>query len=265
MQRLLIGCFALALPAVMCAFASAQQPSASRPYDGIQAGLDAYRLGEERRRSDFQQQMDVNDDLRAWSGLPGSIGQTTWYRPPLRPAVNGNLDAMYGYGYGSPYGIGRYGGYGYQSAGYGPGLGVSTVFEPWPYVPGNIWASKYVTPYRQPVGRWEGQTGENRWESHPVYDPPITPFAPSPPVDSPWLDRTPYATPRQGLYEWRSGEVGLPDHEFPADASPKGAANGVTEELLPPPPEADGFDTPREVRETPSAPAVRRRRGVREF
>ena len=40
------------------------------------------------------------------------------------------------------------------------------------------------------------QTGENRWESHPVYDPPLPHYRALPPVDSPLLDGTPYETPR---------------------------------------------------------------------
>jgi hypothetical protein len=145
-----------------------QQNSVPRQYDGIQAGLDAYRLGEERRRSDLGQQLDVNEQMRAWSGLPGLYGETMWYREPVSAYRRRTLDALYGNG-------STYGGYPVPIA---PPVGV---FAPWPYVPGDIWGYSYYTPWRQPVGRWEGQTGPNRWESHPIYDPPLDPpLAPTP-------------------------------------------------------------------------------------
>jgi hypothetical protein len=98
---------------------AAQSPAVSaRPYDGIQAGLDAFRLAEAQRQSGVTEQ----------------------------------LGDIWGYG-------------------------------------------AYYPPARQPSGVYQAQTGLNRWESHPVYDPPLTMHRPLPPVDSPWLDGTPYAAP----------------------------------------------------------------------
>src|SRR5207237_8435661 len=68
------------------------------------------------------------------------------------------------------------------------------------YVPGDIWGyGAYYQPARQPIGQQQSQTGPNRWESHPVYDPPLTPYQPLPPVDSPLLDRTPYAAAKEAV------------------------------------------------------------------
>jgi hypothetical protein len=98
-----------------------------------------------------------------------------------------NLDYTYAYG--------RFGSRGWVRE--RAWFGSQTVFEPWPYVPGDIWGYTYYSPMRQPIGQQQIQTGENRWESHPVYDPPLPNYRPLPPVDSPLLDGTPYATPRE--------------------------------------------------------------------
>jgi hypothetical protein len=243
--------------------ALAQQP---RPYDGIQAGLDAYRLAEERRRSDFQQQLDLNADLRGWSGLPRPSGETMWYQNALRPSHDGNLDAMYGYGYGSPSGFSRFG-FGFSASSFGGGIDSGrpqTLFEPWPYVPGDVWGYNYFTPWRQPVGRWEGQTGPNRWESHPIYDPPITPYRASPPVESPLLDRTPYAAPQPRVHEWPAEDEGRPNTELP----PAVPGEASVEDVTPPPPTPAGdlFDRPRGERSpTPATSKPAKKPRVREF
>lgn len=234
------GCGALL--SIVALSASAQETV--RPYDGIQAGFDAYRLGEERRRSDFQQQLNLNEDLRAWSAPRSWPSETMWYGDAAWPAYGG---------WGSPYDYG----YGYGSA--------APVRGAWPYGLGGFARPTYATPYRQPVGRWEGQTGPNRWESHPIYDPPIVPYQAPPPVDSPWLDRTPYAVPRPRVPEWTDGQPGVPDTDFP----PAAASSADEEsELLPPPPAAvDEFDTPRRSREAgePLVPEPPPRRPIREF
>ena len=157
---------------------------ALRPYDGIQAGYDAYQLGEERRQTNIGQQIYLSDRMRALT-------------TPL---------ATYGYGYG-PY-VSTYGvmpasreyayAYGNSPERYYPTSGSRysgrplTVFEPWPYVPGDIWGDFYIPPLRQPVAQVQTQTGPNRWESHPVYNPPLYAYSVLPPVNSPALDKTPY-------------------------------------------------------------------------
>ena len=179
----------------------AQQSSPdTRPYDGIQAGLDAFRLAEEKREGAIAQQLFLNDQMRFFSGYPTSRGQTIYYGY-MSPA------AIQAYGYGAPLLTGANLDYTY-AYGAGPMWGGSrqswagplAVFQPWPYVPGDIWGyGAYYQPARQPVGQQQSQTGPNRWESHPVYDPPLTMYQPLPPVDSPLLDRTPYAAAKESL------------------------------------------------------------------
>jgi hypothetical protein len=175
--------------------AGAQAVAVPRPYDGIQAGLDAYRLGEEKRQAGVSQQLLLNDQMRFWGGFPTSRGNSLYYgygNPGLgygytSPVPPANLESAYAYGGQYPWGGAR-------------GWMPPYVFQPWPYVAGDIYGYPYVyQPARQPVGRVEAQTGPNRWESHPVYDPPLAPAQPSPPVQSPWLDNTPYATPRAAM------------------------------------------------------------------
>jgi hypothetical protein len=105
----------------------------AQPYDGIEAGLEAFRLAEERRQGDVAGQVALNEQLWYWPVWPG------------------------------------------------PGL---------PYM------SAAGARVRQSIGQRQEQTGPRRWESHPVYAPPLMPYLPLPPVASPWLDGTPYAAPR---------------------------------------------------------------------
>ncbi|MDX1944082.1 MAG: hypothetical protein SFU86_01645 [Pirellulaceae bacterium] len=162
-----------------------------RPYDGIQAGLDAFQLAEERRQANVAQQLYLNDQMRYWSLLPTS-GVTSYngvpaigdgFATPLLPPAS--LDFTYAYGR-------RY----WTESRWRGGWGRLTVFEPWPFVPGDIYGYRQAPPPRQPVGQMQVQTGPNRWESHPVYNPPLADFRPLPPVASPLLDGTPYAAPR---------------------------------------------------------------------
>lgn len=175
------GAVGFGLAAVTTAFG--QSPVSSRPYDGIQAGLDAFRLAEERRQQAFAGQIAANDQVRAWAGLPTTRGVMLYYgTPPL-------ADLDHAYAYGGPV----VGGYLRERTWFGR---TRTVFEPWPYVPGDIYGYRWEQPVRQPIGQWQGQTGENRWESHPIYDPPLPNLLPQPIVESPLLDGTPYATER---------------------------------------------------------------------
>jgi hypothetical protein len=164
---------------VALAATSARAQAPYRPYDGIQAGLDAFRLAEEQRQAAIANQLATNDQMRAWSGLSLSRGQMTYYGYPNYYGYPGGLANLdYAYAYPAP-----------------RRWGVRTVFEPWPLVPVDIYGYTYIAPLRQPVGRWQGQTGPNRWESHPVYDPPLPALQPQPLVESPLLDATPYANP----------------------------------------------------------------------
>jgi hypothetical protein len=178
----------LVVLAFIAAGPAAAQPPAYlvRPYDGIQAGLDAFRLAEEQRQVAVADQLAFNDQARLWNGYPlgrgttiyyGVVGPGAAYAYGVLPAAT--LESVYAYG-------GRW----------PPGWHPPVVFEPWPYVPGDIYGYRVnYAPARQPVGQHHLQTGPNRWESHPVYDPPLTRYDPLPSVDSPLLDNTPYAAP----------------------------------------------------------------------
>jgi hypothetical protein len=159
------------------------------PYDGVQAGLDAFRLAEEKRQAAVAMQLATNAQMRAWSGLPLARGTSTYYGfagvESGRLPVLMDLDFAYGIAYRR----------------FVPGDRLS-VFEPWPLVPGDIYGVVVAPPVRQSVGQWQGQTGPRRWESHPIYDPPFPAYRPLPEVESPLLDKTPYTTPRRGPREY---------------------------------------------------------------
>ncbi|QDU26098.1 hypothetical protein ETAA8_11720 [Anatilimnocola aggregata] len=170
----------------------------ARPYDGIQAGLDAYQLGEERRQANVQAQIQANDAARASAGLPTTRGETIYYYGA--PTSFGYRsygvvpwDTAYAYGgFGAAVSYGRFG----RRAvvfGTGPFVG-GPAFSPWPYIPGDIYGYQTQPMVRQPIGQRQVQTGENTWESHPVYDPPLPNRPVLPPVDSPLLNNTPFAT-----------------------------------------------------------------------
>jgi hypothetical protein len=169
--------------------ALSQQPV--RPYDGIQAGYDAYQLGEEKRQRNVGQQIYLNDRMRALTTPLATYGYG--YGPYA--STYGVMPASrdYAYAYGNSPGL-YYPGYGSRYSGR-----PLTVFEPWPYVPGDIWGDFYTPPLRQPVAQVQSQTGPNRWESHPVYNPPLYAYSVLPPVNSPALDKTPYATERPSI------------------------------------------------------------------
>jgi hypothetical protein len=161
---------------LLASAAFGQSPPAVRPYDGIQAGLDAFRMAEEQRQGAVAVQLGQNEAQRAWAGLPSVRGSAIYYGYPVAAPM---ADRDFAYAYGAyAYGPPRYG-----------------VFEPWPLVPGDIFGGVYVAPLRQPIGQWQGQTGPRRWESHPIYDPPLADFRPLPEVESSHLEHTPYAPP----------------------------------------------------------------------
>ncbi|WP_425616304.1 hypothetical protein NA78x_006249 [Anatilimnocola sp. NA78] len=200
----------------------------SRPYDGIQAGVDAYQLAEERRQANLQAQIGANDAARAASGLPTTRGETIYYYGT--PGTAGYrtygsgivpLDAAYAYGFGYGGAAISYGRFGRRAVIFNAG----PLFTPWPYIPGDIYGYQTQPMVRQPIGQRQVQTGENTWESHPVYDPPVPNRPVLPPVDSPMLDNTPFATPRAAA-------------ELPLEAAPRPRERAVPEPadpLLPAP------------------------------
>lgn len=148
--------FIASLLSLACATAQADEPRYAAPYDGIQAGLDSYALGEARREEQINRQLSANEQMRWWRGLPPSYAPSASYRYPP------SLDYVYV--------TGRRGLFGrYRERVY---FGTADVFAPWPYVPGDVWGSVDTSGVRHPSGQRHTQTGPNRWESHPVYDEP---------------------------------------------------------------------------------------------
>lgn len=166
---------------------------APRRYDGIQAGLDAYQLAEERRQANLQAQIGANDAARAAAGLPTTRGETIYYYGGYSPYSVVPWDAAYAYG--GTYGYARTGAFGRRVVTFSTG----PVFTPWPYVPGDIYGYRTYPQVRQPIGQRQTQLDENTWFSEPVYDPPVPQRRPLPPVDSPLLDNTPFATERPAV------------------------------------------------------------------
>ena len=58
-----------------------------------------------------------------------------------------------------------------EFAGYGPYY--PSVFEPWPYVPGDIWGYRLPAPIAQPIGHESRQVGPNKWTYRPLYPGPL--------------------------------------------------------------------------------------------
>ncbi len=176
--------------AVFCARVALGQQTAPG-YDGIQAGYDAYQRGEEQRQRNVGQQIHLNDRMRA---MTTPLATYAYGYGPYA-STSGTMPASREYAYA----------YGNSPALYYPGFGSRnaarplTVFEPWPYVPSDIWGDFYTPPLRQSVAQAQSQTGPNRWESHPVYNPPLYSYAVLPPLNSPALDKTPYADKRSAV------------------------------------------------------------------
>jgi hypothetical protein len=147
----------------------------ARAYDGIQAGLDAFRLAEEQRQANVAIQFGLNEQLRYWPVYAG-FGSATIYYSPFAPYI-----------------------------------------------------AAQALPARQSIGQWQGQTGPNRWESHPVYAPPLTPYLPLPPVASPWLEGTPHATVPALPPPVVAAPPGPPEAVFQPPPAPKPPRRGPRE------------------------------------
>ena len=161
-----------------------------RRYDGIQAGLDAYNLAEERRQANLQAQIGANDAARAASGLPTTRGETIYYYGGYSPYGVVPWDGAYAYG--TTFGYATTGRFGRRVASFSTG----PVFTPWPYVAGDIYGYRTYPQVRQPIGTRQVQIDDNTWESHPVYDPPMAQHPVLPPVNSPLLRNTPFEAER---------------------------------------------------------------------
>lgn len=172
-QRIVL--WGVVLTALYCASPAAAQQAplvGLQPYDGLQAGQDAYRYWESRRLDALNRQIGWNETLKQRAAYGRA---TTTYFSPYAPA-GPLVDPWWSGGAAIP-------------------LGYGTPFFP----PTGV---GYFETVPQPIGRREIQTGPNRWESFPVYaendsrigfDPPPTlglpaPMRdPAPPRDAPQL------------------------------------------------------------------------------
>ncbi len=125
----------------------AQAPDVRRaPRDNAYTAFDAmnesYQRADAGRRWAVGRQIALIQDQRRWNGLPPTV-------PMVRTGPDRVSFYAYGYNWDLP--------------------DCRPVFEPWPYVPGDIWGYRFDDPAPQPVDRRQIQTGPSRWESHPVY------------------------------------------------------------------------------------------------
>jgi hypothetical protein len=129
-------------------------PPSSGGYDPIQAGRDAHAYHERLRLQEVNRHLWLLDQVKWYSAWPRSGGYFSSPAP--------GLDEVYAYG--------TSGRTWHSRSGYA--FGPRRIFEPWPYVPGDIWGYRVYSGVPQSIGQQQIQTGPNRWESHPVYAAP---------------------------------------------------------------------------------------------
>jgi hypothetical protein len=187
------GCLTALVSLMVCGVATGQEPPAAKgnatqppavelaepdfpsTYSPLDAGQDAYRMGEKERREGIARQLDLNHSMTWYSGVPG-------YRYPP------SLESIYAYP--NPYAypltwravrrgaVAAYRTYPYAYR-YYP---YPHVFEPWPRVPGDIYGYPYVDRVEQPLGHKVIVTGPNSYVYRPVYPWDVKPKqAPRPP------------------------------------------------------------------------------------
>jgi hypothetical protein len=135
---------ALATFAVVVSVDADEYLSPQRPYDGIQAGIDAWRVGEARRLDAIDRQIGWNQLFR-WQAATQTSSSIV-YNPYI-----GEYDYAFG-----------------LNAASGPWAPSAFDFRP-------IWGYGYYESIRQPIGQRQIQTGPNRWESHPIYADDVRP------------------------------------------------------------------------------------------
>lgn len=145
MHRRIVLLFAMLFTAVATSLAADE--FVVRPYDGIQAGLDAHAVGEARRLDAINRQIGWNSLFR-WQAAT-QTSSSIFYDPYIP-----GFDYAYRLG---PSGVG-FGGW--QPSAFD--------FRP-------CWGYGYYEAIRQPIGQRQVQTGPNRWESHPIYSDEVAP------------------------------------------------------------------------------------------
>lgn len=140
---------------------------APKDYGPVEAGQEAYQRAEAERQEAFNRQRDLNEQMRATADpyspvRPSLAGAYAMFPPaPLPPIAFGPRRARYAaqsqvrYSYYYPYPMIR----AYRG-----------VFEPWPFVPGDIYGYPYVPQIRMPTGQVQIEIGPGRILSRPVYE-----------------------------------------------------------------------------------------------
>jgi len=135
----------------------ARLPQFPSTYSPLDAGWDAYERGEQQRRGAIDRQLQLHADLAWYYSLPGY-----WPYPP-------GLETVYS----GTWGPGLFGprrAYRYRYPRYG-----YPTFEPWPFVPGDIYGYPYYGQVPQPLGHKVIRTGPNGYIYRPVYESDLQP------------------------------------------------------------------------------------------
>jgi hypothetical protein len=133
------------------------EPDFPDSYSTLDAGRDAHERAERKRRQAIDRQVQTIEDIAWYNAWAGS------YRYPP------SLDSIYAYPPADPIGPGSAVPRAFSRAFrsypgvYGP------VFEPWPFVPGDIWGYPYISRVEQPLGHKVIPTGPNGYIYRPVY------------------------------------------------------------------------------------------------
>jgi len=138
--------------------------------NGWWAGVEAWERAEAARQASWQQQLLLDDQLRYRLGVP--LGRTPQFHDSLPMAAWSSVwplvppdDRESRYAYGSP-----------AISGQTAWPSRRSVFEPWPFIPGDIYGLPVVpVPVAHPIFQHEVQTGPRRWESRPYYAVPAAP------------------------------------------------------------------------------------------
>lgn len=147
-----------------------EEPQFPTSYGRLDASHDAYQRAEARRRRAIDRQIELNDEMVWYSGHPGydrvppgldtiyAYGHTEGRRPGRRRTVRLGFFGSLGY----PHHLShpRHG---------APWVAPWGVFEPWPFVPGDIWGYPYLDRVEQPLGHKVIATGPNSYIARPVY------------------------------------------------------------------------------------------------
>jgi hypothetical protein len=139
---------------------------------------------EAQRRGAIALQLETQEALRARSGFNSRL------YPGLRPY---SLESIYA-GLANPLGARSW--------------GSPDVFEPWPFVPGDIYGRQFDFGAQTPLGHVTTYTGPNSYVYEPFYAAPLAPQTAPPPAQAvlppapPWFEPTaPQTPPPSGSYQ----------------------------------------------------------------